>query len=67
MRRKSKFKPIKTFFMVVPLAIMLGVSYLLRRLGWITEPPAPPSNGATDPTAPKRTEAHPEHSRRSPP
>jgi hypothetical protein len=28
-----------------PVAIILGISYLLRRLGWISEPPAPP-NGA---------------------
>jgi hypothetical protein len=35
---------------LVPLLIMLGVSYLLRRLGWIKEPPAPPresDNGGT--------------------
>ena len=47
---------------VVPLAIMLGISYLLRRLGWITEPPAPPVNSDADPTAPKRADAHPEQS-----
>jgi len=47
---------------VVPLAIMLGVSYWLRRLGWISEPPAPPANGNLDPTAPKRAEANPERS-----
>ncbi len=27
---------------LVPLLIMLGVSYLLKRLGLIAEPPAPP-------------------------
>ncbi len=27
---------------VVPLLIMLGISYLLRRLGLIAEPPPPP-------------------------
>ncbi|HEX6304928.1 MAG TPA: hypothetical protein VFZ76_12105 [Anaerolineales bacterium] len=27
---------------MVPLAIMLGISYLLRRYGLITAPPAPP-------------------------
>lgn len=27
---------------VVPLAIMLGISYLLKRLGLIAEPPKPP-------------------------
>jgi hypothetical protein len=30
---------------LVPLGIMLGVSYLLRRWGWLAEPPAPPQNG----------------------
>jgi len=29
---------------LVPLVIMLGVSYLLRRLGLIKEPPPPPPN-----------------------
>ena len=29
----------------VPLLIMLGISYLLRRLGLIAEPPPPPPNG----------------------
>lgn len=28
---------------LVPLGIMLGISYLLRRFGLITEPPAPPA------------------------
>lgn len=27
---------------LVPLAVMLGISYLLRRLKLISEPPAPP-------------------------
>jgi hypothetical protein len=27
---------------LLPLAIMIGISYLLKRLGWITEPPKPP-------------------------
>ena len=40
---------------LVPLAIMLGVSYLLRRLGWITTPPPPPEgNGEATPAAPRR-------------
>lgn len=30
---------------VVPLFIMLGISYLLRRLGFIKEPPPPPEGG----------------------
>ena len=30
---------------LVPVAVMLGVSYVLRRWGWITEPPPPPTNG----------------------
>jgi hypothetical protein len=29
---------------LVPLAIMLGISYLLRRLGLIKEPPQPPKD-----------------------
>jgi hypothetical protein len=29
---------------VVPLLLMLGISYLLRRLGLIAEPPPPPEN-----------------------
>jgi len=29
---------------VVPLLFMLGISYLLRRLGLIAEPPPPPEN-----------------------
>ncbi len=35
---------------VIPLAIMLGISYLLKRLGVIAEPPKPPpdwNNGNT--------------------
>jgi hypothetical protein len=27
---------------IIPLAIMLGISYLLKRLGVIAEPPKPP-------------------------
>lgn len=30
---------------LVPLAIMLGISYILRRLGFIKEPPSRPPNG----------------------
>ena len=37
---------------LVPLALMLGLSYLLRRLGWIKEPapppPAPPAEAGQD-------------------
>ncbi|MDI6695867.1 MAG: hypothetical protein QME21_12540 [Anaerolineales bacterium] len=29
---------------LLPLAIMFGISYLLKRLGWITEPPKPPKD-----------------------
>jgi hypothetical protein len=29
---------------LVPLGIMLGISYLLRRFGLIKEPPPPPEN-----------------------
>ena len=29
---------------LVPLAIMLGISYILRRLGFIKEPPSRPRN-----------------------
>lgn len=29
---------------VAPLLLMLGISYLLRRLGLIAEPPPPPNN-----------------------
>jgi hypothetical protein len=54
-----------------PVAIILGISYLLRRLGWITEPPAPPSgaNGEAappdaGPAAPKIAAVHPERSER---
>lgn len=34
----------------VPLLIMLGISYLLKRLGLLKEPPQPPddSNSGTD-------------------
>lgn len=30
---------------LLPLAIMLGVSYLLRKWGLISQPPPPPPNG----------------------
>jgi len=34
---------------IVPLLLMLGVSYLLRRWGLIAEPPPPPpNNGANE-------------------
>jgi hypothetical protein len=29
---------------LVPLAVMLGISYLLRRFGLIKEPPPPPAD-----------------------
>jgi hypothetical protein len=32
----------------VPLVIMLGLSYLLKRLGLIQEPPPAPKNGANN-------------------
>jgi hypothetical protein len=32
----------------VPLGIMLGISYLLRRFGLIKEPPPPPENWNND-------------------
>ncbi len=32
----------------VPLFIMLGISYLLKRLGWVKEPPPQPPNGETE-------------------
>lgn len=28
---------------LVPLVIMLALSYVLRRLGWIKDPPPPPN------------------------
>ena len=31
---------------LVPLLIMLAISYLLRRFGLITETPPPPNNGS---------------------
>ncbi len=33
---------------LVPLALMLGLSYLLRRLGWIKEPAPPPPTPGQD-------------------
>lgn len=52
-----------------PVAIIIGISYLLRRLGWITEPPAPPPNGNGDaasadavPAAPKAAAVQPDRS-----
>ncbi len=38
---------------LVPLAVMLGLSYLLRRFGWIKEPAPPP------PAPPAGSEDHP--------
>ena len=35
---------------LVPLGIMLGVSYLLRRLGLIAKPPSPPADWENDQT-----------------
>jgi hypothetical protein len=37
---------------LVPLALLLGLSYLLRRLGWIAEPTPPPGipNGGQEQT-----------------
>jgi hypothetical protein len=43
---------------LVPLGLMLGLSYLLRRLGWITSPPPPPNgNGETHAAQRKRPSA----------
>jgi len=42
-----------------PVAIILGISYLLRRLGWITEPPAPPPSGNGEAAAPDASPAAP--------
>ena len=33
---------------IIPLAIMLGISYLLKRLGLIAEPPKPPPDWNND-------------------
>jgi hypothetical protein len=33
---------------LVPLGIMLGISYLLRRFGFIKEPPPPPEDWNND-------------------
>jgi hypothetical protein len=44
---------------LVPLAIMLGISYLLRRYGLITAPPLPPKeldNGNNNQNLPARKE-----------
>jgi hypothetical protein len=35
---------------IIPLAIMLGISYLLKRLGVIAEPPKPPPDWNNDAT-----------------
>ena len=35
---------------LVPLGIMLGVSYLLRRFGLIAKPPSPPADWENDQT-----------------
>ena len=47
---------------LVPLLLMLGLSYLLRRLGLIAEqePPAPASPAETGPVAEARKGAHPD-------
>jgi hypothetical protein len=37
----------------IPLGLMLGVSYLLRRLGLIKEPPRPPAGWDADDNAMK--------------
>jgi hypothetical protein len=45
----QEVNPIIIFLMfigrcLVPLLIMLGISYILKRLGLIREPPPPPAN-----------------------
>jgi hypothetical protein len=44
---EGSLNPLYVFFLyilrcVVPLGIMLGISYLLRRFGFISKPPPPP-------------------------
>jgi hypothetical protein len=44
---EGSLNPLYVFFLyilrcVVPLGIMLGLSYLLRRFGFISKPPPPP-------------------------
>ena len=46
---RPDLNPLIIFFLyflrcMVPLAIMLGVSYILRRLGLIAKPPSPPTD-----------------------
>ncbi len=43
---------------LLPLALLLGLSYLLRRLGWIAEPTPPPgiSNGGQEQTSTNQDE-----------
>ena len=41
---------------VIPLILMLGVSYLLQRLGVIAEPPPPPPDNAMDNNQPLNSE-----------
>lgn len=45
---------------LIPLLIMLGISYLLRKLGLVQEPPKPPSdaNPTTIGDQPNETAAH---------
>ena len=44
---------------LVPLAILFGISYLLRKLGLVAEPPEPPTgyeeNGDTSPSPKNKT------------
>jgi hypothetical protein len=40
---------------LVPLAIMLGISYLLRRFGFIAEPPRPPDDSEEVPESSNHT------------
>ncbi|HSB90351.1 MAG TPA: hypothetical protein VLD63_10050 [Anaerolineales bacterium] len=50
-----------------PVAIILGISYLLRRLGWITEAPAPPPSGNGEAAAPDSVPAAPKKGTRKAP
>ena len=43
---------------VVPLFILFGISYLLRRLGWITQPPPEPKEEPEDNHSGKGDLAH---------